>query len=134
MDKFKHAISFVIVTFLLMIGFVSCSNPNPCHHADSDSNELCDLCGEDKGAISRYLDFLESNGFITACPVEGKKYKTPLSLTEKGREAANVICQKIDSILDRVGEGVSDEHRKIMYSALNTINENLKSICSDYTD
>ena len=98
------------------------------------AKELCVLCGEDKGAISRSLEYLETKGFITSLPIDGKKYKTPLSLTEKGQEASNVICQKIDSVLDRVAEGVSEEHRLIMYSALEKINDNLKSICNDYND
>ena len=29
------------------------------------ATELCDICGEDKAAISRSLEFLEKNGFLT---------------------------------------------------------------------
>ena len=29
------------------------------------AKELCDICEEDKAAISRTLDYLESNGYLT---------------------------------------------------------------------
>ena len=98
------------------------------------AKELCDLTGEDKGAISRSLDFLEENGFIIVQDVEGKKYKTPLVLTEKGASAAEGICKKIDGILDEVSEGVSDGERVIMYRSLEAINKNLQAICEKYED
>ena len=98
------------------------------------AKELCDLCGEDKGAISRSLDFLEENGFIIVQDVDGKKYKTPLVLTERGASVAEGICKKIDDILDEVSEGVSEGERVIMYRSLEAINKNLQAICDKYED
>ena len=47
--------------------------------------ELCERCDEDKAAISRSLDDLEKNGYITCASGAGKRYKSPLRLTEKGK-------------------------------------------------
>ncbi len=98
------------------------------------AKELCDLCGEDKGAISRALDFLEESGFIIAQEVEGKKYKMPLVLTEKGSTVAEGMCKKIDGILDEVSKGISEGERVIMYRSLEAINKNLQTICDKYED
>ena len=45
--------------------------------------ELCERCDEDKAAISRSLDDLEKNGYITCASGAGKRYKSPLYLTVK---------------------------------------------------
>ena len=47
--------------------------------------ELCERCDEDKAAISRSLDDLEKNGYITCASGAGKRYKSPLRLTERGK-------------------------------------------------
>lgn len=47
--------------------------------------ELCERCDEDKAAISRSLDDLEKNGYITCASGAGKRYKSPLRLTERGQ-------------------------------------------------
>lgn len=49
--------------------------------------ELCERCDEDKAAISRSLDDLEKNGYITCASGAGKRYKSPLRLTEKGKNS-----------------------------------------------
>lgn len=38
--------------------------------------ELCERCDEDKAAISRSLDDLEKNGYITCASGAGKRYKS----------------------------------------------------------
>ena len=50
------------------------------------ATELCEKCEEDKATISRALDFLETNGFITCASQNIKRSKSPLTLTEKGEE------------------------------------------------
>ena len=59
------------------------------------SAELCEHCEEDKATISRALDYLEANGFILRPCKGAKRYKSPLQLTEKGREAGKRILSAI---------------------------------------
>ena len=96
------------------------------------AKELCDICEEDKANISRSIEFLENGGYIVARPKTGKRYKSPLVLTEKGKEAGAHIARKIDSILDSVSGGLSDEDRKNMYASLSVICDNLQKICDAY--
>ena len=48
------------------------------------ATELCERCEEDKATISRALDYLETNGYLTCESKSAKRYKTPLLLTDKG--------------------------------------------------
>lgn len=96
------------------------------------AKELCDACGDDKGAVSRSLEFLEKKGLVASSPIEGKKYKMPLILTEKGTAVAEDLSKKIDNALEKAGEGLSEEDRIIMYRSLEIINRNLSEICKKY--
>jgi DNA-binding MarR family transcriptional regulator len=98
------------------------------------AKELCVLCGEDKGAISRSLEYLEKNGFISCGADGGKRYKAPLSLTEKGEQTAKRICQIIDDVLALSADGITDEERLITYKSLEIINKNLAKYCEKYED
>ena len=90
--------------------------------------ELCERCDEDKAAISRSLDDLEKNGYITCASGAGRRYKSPLRLTEKGRAVGHAIGEKITHIVDAASEGLSEDERRTMYRALVRISGNLESI------
>lgn len=49
--------------------------------------ELSERCEEDKAAVSRALDYLEREGYLEASTKSPKRYKRPLVLTEKGKQA-----------------------------------------------
>ena len=66
------------------------------------ATDLCERCEEDKATISRALDFLETNGFLTCNSKCTKRYKSTLSLTEKGTDAAKKIADKIRQIVKNV--------------------------------
>lgn len=93
------------------------------------AKELCDACDEDKANISRAVKYLEENGFLECKSKAQKRYQTPICLTEKGKDVASHIVEKIDSVLSAAGNGVSDENRKIMYQSLATIAKNLEELC-----
>lgn len=94
------------------------------------SAELCERADEDKAAISRSLDFLEKNGYIVCGCADGKRYKAPLRLTEKGRETACGVAARIDSIVGAASAGLSSEERTVMYRALTRISGNLERFLS----
>ena len=96
------------------------------------SKELCDICGEDKAAMSRSVEYLEANGYIYCESDAKKRYKNPLKLTEKGVNVGKTIAEKIDMMLDKASDGLSEEKRKIMYGSLWLINQNLEKIRERY--
>ena len=59
------------------------------------ATDLCERCEEDKATISRALDYLDNNGYITREVESAKRYKSPLLLTDKGYEIGRKIADKI---------------------------------------
>lgn len=94
--------------------------------------ELTEISGEDKANLSRSIEYLEENGFVKTEAAPGRKYKVHLALTEKGMTVGKEIRGRIDVILLKASEGVSDEDRDVMYRSLMRVNENLQSICDEY--
>lgn len=88
--------------------------------------ELCDRCEEDKAAVSRSLDYLEQNGYLQI--PEGKRYRRPLVLTQKGAAAGAEVSRRIDSIVALASCDVLEEDRLAMYRALSIISKNLEKI------
>ncbi|MBR6790832.1 MAG: winged helix-turn-helix transcriptional regulator [Oscillospiraceae bacterium] len=96
------------------------------HHQDEEgltAAQLCQLCEEDKAAISRTLATLQSKGFIVS---EEKKYRARLVLTESGREVASRMDTLIEQWVGFGGDGVSDEDRATFYRVLEAIALNLR--------
>ncbi|MBQ3057758.1 MAG: winged helix-turn-helix transcriptional regulator [Clostridia bacterium] len=56
------------------------------------ATDLCERCEEDKATISRALDFLEQNNFLTCEAKYAKRYRSPLVLTEKGIDVGKKIA------------------------------------------
>ena len=103
--------------------------------------ELCEVCDEDKAAVSRSLLYLENNGFLVRegsasdrVREGGKHYRSPLVLTEKGSEIARSLAERIDHVLAAVSMGVTEEERAVMYRVLKQIDENLRNLCDGYED
>lgn len=99
------------------------------------ATELCERCEEDKATISRALDYLEKNGYITCVTKNAKRYKSPLVLTEKGILLGKQITDKIDQALDEIdiSAGLTDEERVIFYRCLSVISHNL-DLAAKYYD
>ncbi|MBQ8497748.1 MAG: winged helix-turn-helix transcriptional regulator [Clostridia bacterium] len=98
------------------------------------AKELCAICEEDKANISRSIEYLEAGGYLICHSKTEKRYKSPLVLTEKGREVGAKIKEKVDHLLARAGEGLSEENRRIMYQSLEIVCENLQRFCDEYEE
>ncbi|MBO7740742.1 MAG: transcriptional regulator [Clostridia bacterium] len=90
------------------------------------ATDLCERCEEDKATISRALVFLEKNGYILCESKSAKRYKSPLVLTEKGREVAQKIADKIAFVLNDICVDLSDDERSEFYRSLAIVSESLE--------
>ena len=88
--------------------------------------ELCERCEEDKATISRALEFLEENGFVVRVSNGNKRYKSPLLLTEQGRDAGKKIHDKVERVLSDVSVGLTDTQREAFYGYLKVICDRLE--------
>lgn len=92
------------------------------------AKELCDRCEEDKGTISRTLIYLEKVGLIKCDSKFKKKYNSPYSLTESGKEIAVKIEEKINRILVAVDDCLTPDERLTFYKKLSAISNSLEEI------
>lgn len=90
--------------------------------------QLCQLCAEDKAAISRTVKILKENGYISSGE---KKYRAVLKLTEAGSEKAQRLGELIEHWVGLGGDGISDSDRDTFYRVLDVIAENLREKCED---
>lgn len=96
------------------------------------ATELCEKCEEDKATISRSLDYLEKNGFITCESKSAKRYKSPLVLTEKGQKAGKIIAEKINDVLEEISTDLTEQEREDFYRFLTIISNRLDDIVKGY--
>ena len=89
------------------------------------ATELCERCEEDKATISRGLDYLERGGYLVCAAKNQKRYKSPLTLTEKGAEVGKKIAHKIDEVLAQISDGLTEEQRMEFYRSLAIISDSL---------
>ena len=92
------------------------------------ATDLCERCEEDKATISRSLGYLESNGYITCESKSAKRYKSLLTLTEKGKEVGKKIADRIDSVFKEISIGLTEEERVSLYRSLCIISGKLEAI------
>lgn len=88
------------------------------------AGELSRLTLEDKGAISRALNYLRVKGYLEH---DFKKYGSPLRLTEEGKKIAEYVCKRADCAVDGVGKGIADEERAVLYETLSRISDNIEA-------
>lgn len=84
---------------------------------------LCQLCSEDKAAISRTLSTLRQKAFVKS---EGSAYRAQWMLTEAGCAVAEKIDDLIEQWVGNGGEGLTDAERDLFYKALDVIAGNLR--------
>ena len=96
------------------------------------ATELCEKCEEDKATISRSLYYLEKNGYIICETKYTKRYKSPLLLTDKGKEIGKKITDKINMILDEISVGLTEKERIEFYRSLTVISDRLDAIGKRY--
>ena len=98
------------------------------------ATDLCERCEEDKATISRSLDYLEKNGYLTCESKFAKRYKSPLVLTEKGRDAGKKIKDKIDLAFDEISKELTEEERITFYRSLSIISDGLEYIVNRFDE
>ncbi len=112
--------------------YVSCLYYLYSNRKPMTAKELCDVCEEDKAYVSRSIEALEKDGYVLCSSKTQKRYNSPISLTEKGRVVAKEVAERIDGIVLRASEGLSEENRRIFYASLGRISDNLEKICENY--
>lgn len=94
------------------------------------ATDLCERCAEDKATISRALEYLETNGYLTCEIKSTKRYRSPLRLTDMGTQIAGKIANKITYILNQISIELTEEERLQFYRSLSLISKGLDNIAN----
>lgn len=97
------------------------------------ATDLCERCEEDKATISRALDYLEDSGYIVRDVESARRYKSPLILTDKGREVGKKIADKITGVLDAISNGLAEDERTEFYRCLSIVSNSLEALSNNTT-
>ena len=89
------------------------------------ATELSERCEEDKATISRSIDFLEKEGYIVCESQTAKRYRSPISLTDKGNEVGEKIFDKVNHVLEEISQVLPEEERIEFYKSLSVISDSL---------
>ena len=93
--------------------------------------ELSEMCGRDKSDVSRAIAAMQEKGLVAKQGVNQNLYRAKLTLTDEGKEAAAHISKRAGLAVEMGGKGLSEDERKIFYSALELIASNLNTLSKD---
>ena len=93
--------------------------------------QLCEICDKDKAAISRTVSELEQAGMLLRQDPDGKRYRSMLRLSEKGREIARNVSDLVFVAVSKASEGYDSETRQTFVRVLTLIAGNLQEICRE---
>ena len=96
--------------------------------------ELCTICGKDKAAISRTLSELVQSGMITRLDPNGKRYRSRLYLTERGKAVAKQVDDRVHMAVSQVSSHYDVESREVFVHVLDRIAVNLQELCKQGLD
>ena len=104
------------------------------YHTDNGATltELCELCDEDKGAMSRTVKELAALGYVHLPEDGAKHYRQPIKLTVPGQQLAKKVADKIADIFAVCSQGIAEPERTAMYATLGQVADNLTRICANY--
>lgn len=93
--------------------------------------QLCELCGKDKSDVSRMMHIMEKNGLVVKEGGHQNRYNGVFRLTEEGKAAAAYVEQRAALAVSIAGSQLTDETRVVLYNALESIAEKLRTISED---
>ncbi len=91
------------------------------------ATQLSDYCGRDKAEVSRTLALLVNRGLIAK---EGptNRYNNVFRLTDAGIAVAQRIQAQASKAVEIAGKDLTDDERRIFYTALDSITHNLQEL------
>lgn len=109
----------------LNAGDVSCLYYLAKHQEGLTATQLCQLCADDKSIVSKTLEQLEKQQYVYCESTEGKRYNSRMFLTDKGKETAVIVIDKINDILRIVNQDINPSDREIFYRCFEKITSRL---------
>lgn len=91
------------------------------------SAKLSEMCGRNKAEVSRELTVLANRGLV-AKPEGKRSYRASITLTERGRRAAEKVASIADAAVNMVSGEIGAEDIDTLYATLERIADKLEAI------
>ena len=88
-------------------------------------SQICEICDQDKAAVSRAVSELVGREFIWRDNPKGNHYRAKLKLTERGTELTKEICKSGENIIEEAVSGLSDEQREEFFELMSLVSRNI---------
>ncbi|MBQ8622817.1 MAG: winged helix-turn-helix transcriptional regulator [Oscillospiraceae bacterium] len=121
--KSNHMSSFDLKGSHVMCIFFLGRNPE-----GLKANQLCELCQEDKGAVSKTLNTLKKRGLVESSAGRLRKYRAVYKITQEGMNVFNKVTVIIEDAVKKCSDDLTEEERSTFYSVLDKIIANLSKI------
>ena len=90
------------------------------------ASQLSTVCERDKAAVSRAIAELEEAALIQRSNTIASGYRALVTLTARGKHAAEQLIRTAEAAVDQAGKGLTDENRAVFYEAFHQIAANLQ--------
>ena len=101
------------------------------HPQGLTATQLCEACDMDKAAVSRIVHEMETRGFVVRESSGDSRYRARIRLTEEGHRAAEYVRSRAEVAVQEVGRDLSEEDRRVFYTALESIAARLQIISKE---
>ena len=93
--------------------------------------QLSEICDKDKAAVSRIVTEMIAKGLVVRKSTTETMYRAKLTLSQEGEKVAQFIASRASAAIEAMGNELSDEQRKILYFALDTISDKLHTLSKE---
>ena len=100
-------------------------------HETGTQNEIANHFEVDPASVSRMVETLRKNGFITRTAIEDCRRANRLELTDKGRHTAEVWRVKYKALENRMLSGFTDDEKHQLENLLQRVLDNAKKGMKD---
>ena len=102
------------------------------HERGLTSAELAAVSRIDRSLVSREIAALMKGGYISSLGRDGaKRYNERFVLTERGRELAEWIKERVLGVQNVVSAGIEEEELTVFYSVLERLSSNFEQLAEN---
>ena len=95
-------------------------------HGSGTQNEIANYFEVDPASVSRMVETLRKNGFITRTAIEDCRRSNKLELTDKGKSTAEIWREKYRALESKLLAGFSEEEKHQLEELLQRVLDNAR--------
>ena len=97
-------------------------------HPGISQEEIAEEVVADKANVTRQLSFLEKKGYIRRCTSQKDMRKSEVYLTEEGKAVVTETKKIMDTMNEKLTEGISEDESMIFNEILKKMMKNIENL------